>query len=591
MDVEDVRLARADGFVAVCWAQQSRLLGSLPIARSEDDRDYRIDLDERITETIGIVVLLYADDGDGRLDGATDRVVSDDDYEDTDDLEADESHLPIHWLMASPLPAGRIPPRPPRIRSARVRIVGSLVVFVAVALGISITASYFIAVDRLDRRIDTGLRQEVEEATAFAEAGRNPLTGQGFTDVRQLLNACIARNVVGKNETMITLVDGQPFRHDDHEPPLQLDEQPDVVARFAAYQRSELGTVDTARGSVRYGVVPMQVVGSPEVGVFVIAVFRDLELAEIKSATWTFAAVAFGTLALAAIAAFLVAGRVLRPIRQVRQTAQQITATDLSQRIPVEGNDDLAELARTFNGMLDRLQTTFEAQRQFLNDASHELRTPITIVQGHLELLETDPNGRAESLAIAMDELERMRRMVEDLLMLARSDNPNFLRLSEVDLEPFIDEVLDKARTLAPRKWYLDHRAEGVAILDRQRITQAMLQLALNATQHTTTDQEIHLGTEIRGDQLYLWVRDTGSGIAPADRERVFDRFDRGARSDANGSGTGLGLAIVRAIARGHGGRIVLLQPPSGGAQFRLELPLHSPVADLAAVPQETMRS
>ena len=111
-----------------------------------DDRDYRIDLDERITEKIGIVVLLYADDGDGRLDGATDRVVSDDDYEDTDDLEAEESHLPIHWLMASALPAGRIPPRPPRIRSARVRIVGSLVVFVAVALGISITASYFIAV-------------------------------------------------------------------------------------------------------------------------------------------------------------------------------------------------------------------------------------------------------------------------------------------------------------------------------------------------------------------------------------------------------------------------------------------------------------
>ncbi len=390
---------------------------------------------------------------------------------------------------------------------------------------------------------------------------------------------------------MITLVDGQPFRHDDHEPPLRLDEQPTSWRVSPIPPALELGTVDTAQGKVRYGVVPMQVAGSPEVGVFVIAVFRDLELAEINSSTWTFAAVAFGTLALAAVAAFLVAGRVLRPIRLVRQTAQQISATDLSQRIPVEGNDDLAELARTFNGMLDRLQTTFEAQRQFLNDASHELRTPITIVQGHLELLETDPNGRAESLAIAMDELERMRRMVEDLLMLARSDNPNFLRLSEVDLEPFIDEVLDKARTLAPRKWYLDHRAEGVAILDRQRITQAMLQLALNATQHTTVDQEIHLGTEIRDDQLHLWVRDTGSGIPPADRERVFDRFDRGGSPNGNGPGTGLGLAIVRAIARGHGGRIVLTHPPSGGAQFSLELPLHTPVADLAAVPQETMRS
>jgi len=468
-------------------------------------------------------------------------------------------------------------------RSARVRIVGSLVASVALALGVSITLSYLIALQRLDERIDRDLSQEVREVIAFTATGIDPITARPFTDVGALLRASIERNVVGRNETMIALVNGHPYARSDQEPPLRLDEQPDVVARLAASNRPQLSTVRTARGAVRYGTVPVRVPGSPEAGVFVVAVFRDLERAELNHSTWTSAAVAFGTLALAAVAAFAIAGRVLRPVRLVRLAAQQISATDLSRRIPVTGNDDVAELARTFNGMLDRLETTFQTQRQFLNDASHELRTPITIVQGHLELLETDPSARTESLAIVMDELDRMRRMVEDLLVLARSESPNFLRLSEVDLEPFIDEVLDKSRALAPRRWYLDQRAEGAAILDRQRITQAMLQLALNAAQHTLPDQEIHLGTEVRGDQLDLWVRDTGSGVALSDRERVFDRFARGNAIDDDTAGTGLGLAIVRAIAYGHGGTVVLLEPASGGAEFRLQLPLHRPPKDPAA--------
>jgi two-component system, OmpR family, sensor kinase len=484
----------------------------------------------------------------------------------------------------------RRPAKPTRVRSGRVRIVGSLVASVAIALAISITVSYFIALQRLDQRIDQDLTQEVREVAAFAETGIDPVTARPFTDVGTLLRASIERNVVGRNETMIAFVDGQPYARDDQDPPLRLDEQPEVVARLADSTQPGLDTIKTARGTVRYGAVPVRVAGSPETGVFVIAVFRDLERADINSATWTFAAVAFGTLALAAVAALLIAGRVLRPIRLVRQTAQQITATDLSRRIPVEGNDDVAELARTFNGMLDRLQATFEGQRQFLNDASHELRTPITIVQGHLELAESDPSTRTESLAIVMDELERMRSIVEDLLMLARSDSPNFLRVSEVDLEPYIDEVFEKAQALAPRKWYLDHQAEGVALLDRQRITQAMLQLALNATQHTTTDQEIHLGTEIHDDQLHLWVRDTGAGVPQADRERVFDRFARGASTDGDGSGTGLGLAIVRVIAQSHGGTVALVETSSEGAEFRLVLPLQSPEGNLAAPSKNATR-
>jgi signal transduction histidine kinase len=330
---------------------------------------------------------------------------------------------------------------------------------------------------------------------------------------------------------------------------------------------------------VRYGVVPVQVNASPDRGVLVVAVFVDLERADINRTTVTSALVGFGALALATMLALLIAGRVLRPVRLVRLAAQEISETDLSRRIEVEGKDDVAELAHTFNGMLDRLEIAFDAQRQFLNDASHELRTPITIVQGHLELLDADPTTREESIALVMDELDRMRRMVDDLLTLAKSDRPNFLRPTEVDLEPFTDEVLDKARTLAARRWFLDHRAEGVAMLDRQRVTQALLQLALNATQHTSDNQEIHLGTRVRGDELHLWVRDSGPGISPADRERIFDRFARGAGSSGT-TGSGLGLAIVQAIAHSHGGRVVALDVSAGGAEFRMELPLHRPAVD-----------
>ena len=431
--------------------------------------------------------------------------------------------------------------KPARVRSARVRIVGSLVASVAVALGISITISHLVSLQRLDQRIDRELTQEVTEVAAFAATGIDPVTARPFTDVGVLLRECIELNVVGRNETMIALVNGQPYARNDQDPPLRLDEQPEVVARLAASSHPELATVQTARGAVRYGTVPVRVAGSPDTGIFVIAVFRDLERAEINSATGTSAAVAFGTLALAAIAALWMAGRVLRPIRLVRLHRPTDLRNGLVPADSRQGNDDVAELARTFNSMLDRLETTFAAQRQFLHDASHELRTPITIVQGHLELAESDPSTRAESLAIVMDELERMRRIVEDLLMLARSDSPNFLRLSAVDLEPYIDEVLDKARVAGPKKVVSRPPSRRRRMLDRQRITQALLQLALNATQHTTTDQEIHLGTEILGISSI-------SGYAIPVREYHWQT--------ASGSSTGLpagtaSMARVSALASG----------------------------------------
>ncbi|HEU4492357.1 MAG TPA: HAMP domain-containing sensor histidine kinase [Jiangellales bacterium] len=461
-----------------------------------------------------------------------------------------------------------------RVRSARVRILGWQLVLVGLALVGSVLVSRAVLVERVDDRIDRSLVQEASEFTQLATTGRDPATGQPFDDVRRLLRVAIERNVPDRNETMLAVVGGTAYARSPQPVPLRLDLDPELVARFAAAAEPVLGTVRTEEGAVRYAAVPVEVAGQGERGVLVIAMFRDLERAEVDDVTRISILAGLATLAVAAALAWVVAGRVLAPVRLVRAAARDITESDLSRRIPVTGNDDVAELARTFNHMLDRLEVAFATQQDFVNDAGHELRTPITIIRGHLEILEDDPVARRQTLDLVMDELDRMGRMVEDLLTLAKADRPDFLRLGLVDLEPFTDELFDKARALAPRDWRLEHLDAGDVVVDRQRVTQAVVQLVQNATQHTEEGDPIWLGSRIVDGHVSFWVRDSGPGVPPAEREQVFDRFHRGVGSREQATGAGLGLAIVRAIAEAHGGRVRLVDPAAGGAEFRLELPI-----------------
>jgi signal transduction histidine kinase len=274
------------------------------------------------------------------------------------------------------------------------------------------------------------------------------------------------------------------------------------------------------------------------------------------------------------VLAWLVAGRVLAPVRSATETARKLTETDMSQRVPVPaGNDEIADLARTFNAMLDRLESAFRTQRQFLDDAGHELRTPITIIRGHLELEGDDPDERAETRAVVLDELDRMARIVNDLLVLARAEERDFLQREAVDLDVLTTDLLVKARGLADRDWRLSATGHGVVVVDRQRVTQAVMNLLDNAARHTQTGSVIDLGSELVDGEARLWVADQGPGIAPRDQARIFDRFARS--HDARGrSGTaGLGLAIVKSIAEAHGGRVEVHSRPAAGARFTLIIP------------------
>jgi signal transduction histidine kinase len=451
-----------------------------------------------------------------------------------------------------------------------------VVAVAALGLVVASTASYLVLRNLTDTRIDDALAQEVAELRAFAAEGVDPETGESFTDIADLFYTALQRNVPDRNEGFLTFVDGEVAFWSPGDRLVRLQELPEVVALGAqpVPDRVRFETVPTDIGDVRLAIVPVRVDGDPRTGAYVVGFGRDLEQAEVRESAVVLAVVGALSLALVALVAWVVSGRLLRPLRSLRETAQHIGESDLTQRIEVTGHDDVSELARTFNSMLDRLEGAFGAQRELLDDVGHELRTPITVVRGHIELMDAgDPDDVAATRTLVLDELDRMNRLVEDLIVLAKVRRPDFLRTSAVDLDPFLDEVLDKAGALAPRLWTLDERSGVTITADRQRLTQALLQLISNAVRHTHDGGSVGIGSRRQGDRVLLWVRDDGPGVPEAERTRIFRRFAR-ARSSEGTEGTGLGLAIVSAICEAHGGRISVTDAPGGGALFVLDLPL-----------------
>jgi signal transduction histidine kinase len=225
--------------------------------------------------------------------------------------------------------------------------------------------------------------------------------------------------------------------------------------------------------------------------------------------------------------------------------------------------------------MLQRLQAAFSSQRDFIDDASHELRTPITIIRGHLELLGDDPQERHETIQLVTDELDRMSRFVNDLLLLAKAERPDFLKLKTVEISSLTEEVYTKAKALAVRDWRLEDVASGQILADPQRLTQAITNLVMNATQHTKEGDAIALGSAITNGKVCFWVRDTGEGIPLCDQKRIFERFARGSGNPRRSDGAGLGLAIVKKIAEAHGGSVELLSRQGGGSTFTIFISLN----------------
>ncbi|MEV4572832.1 ATP-binding protein [Nonomuraea jabiensis] len=459
--------------------------------------------------------------------------------------------------------------------SARARIVGWMLAVVGLALAVSIFATWTILLARLDDRTNLELSNEAEKLRRYAATARDPRTGRTISDVGELLTGYLALNAPDRWETFFSIVDGKAHKITAIPPPVRLDIDDTLVARLATATTPGGGEIESPKGTVHYAVIPVTVKADPRPGHFVVAILYDRHRDEIVDAMRVLGLSALAALGLAGAAGWFVAGRVLAPVRLIGQTAEQISdSTDLTRRLDVPGDDDVAALAATFNHMLDRLENAFVVQRHFMDDAGHELRTPITVIRGHLELMGDDPRERAETLALVTDELDRMNRIVEDLLTLARAEQPGFLDIHDVEVADLTVSVVAKARALGTRRWRVDEVAEARVPADRQRLTQALMQLVANAVRHTTDDDLIAVGSAVRDGWVELWVRDSGPGVAPAERERIFGRFVRGAGRAVNYEGAGLGLAIVRSIAEAHGGNVKVTEAQGGGARFVMSIPL-----------------
>ena len=459
-----------------------------------------------------------------------------------------------------------------RLRSVRVRILASYVVLLTLATVLSVVVAREVLVAQLDSRIESELAQEAEELRQLARGGRDPETSRPFGDrVDRIFDVHLSRNIPSRNEALLTFVDGRPYTRTRTVVDYRLDRDEDLVELWGGLREGDRGSVDTPAGRVEYLAVPLRS-GDRVPGVFVAAFFRDRAQEQLTAPLLAVGGVGLVVLLVGSVLAWRLSEDVLGRVRRVTRTARAITDTDLRRRIDVDGQDEIAELAGTFNAMLDRLDASFTNQRQFLDDAGHELRTPITIARGHLELLGDDPQEQQETVALVLDELSRMSRIVNDLLLLAKAEEPDFLEPAPVDLDVLTDELVAKTRALGDRDWVLESRGDGVVEADRQRLTQAVVQLAQNAVQHTTEGDEIALGTSQEAGELRLWVRDTGPGIAAEEQDRIFSRFVR-ARGNRHRDGAGLGLAIVRAIAEAHGGTVQVRSRPGAGALFTLVLP------------------
>ncbi len=500
--------------------------------------------------------------------------------------------------------------------SLRWRLAVWVALVVVVSSGITFFAVYRGTGTQLRRQIDseiTGDSGEFAHAlsasgartpAAMLSAARTYVAGQPFNTSSTVLFARVRGAGTATNTP--ELFGNHP--PDDGES-VAVQEQEDRLAHQLLAAHDGFSTLNLPDvGYLRLLDRPVRILGGRRHAAQLVTVGVGEPLASVARAQHgvarAFILAGFLALAGALLASLLIGSRFSRPLRRMAAVAAQVDAGDLHPRIHDVEHDgrEVQVLADAFNHMLDRLTAAFAGQREFVADASHELRTPLTVIRGQLEVLAAQPNPSGEEVRrverLAQAEIARITRLVDDLLLLAKAEQTQFLRVEPIVLESFVEELWDGATLLAPRNFELGAVPAGTLLADPDRLAQALRNLIGNAVEHTRAkDGLVRLRVEVGGHRhgfgadsasepvgeqaggsLRFTVEDDGPGIALAQRERVFDRFHRtdAARDRASG-GTGLGLAIVRAIAEAHGGRVSASASAAGGARIELELPRFTP--------------
>lgn len=446
-----------------------------------------------------------------------------------------------------------------------------------------------IVLDEVAGRANADVVQELDEFRHFAAEGIDPATSQPFASASDLLTAFMNRQIPGDNEIFLGVLPhgliqpdfsgigaGRPEPIAATDPFIAQIRTPGAHANSGIYHRPR------PAGALHWGRVLIDdgTTGADR-SYFVVVSDTTEGLAQANRQLRQIAILGAVGMVLALLVAWIIAGQILAPVRRLQAVTSAVDSSDLGRRVPVHGHDEIAQLAVTFNAMLDRLEAAYTTQRKFIDDAGHELRTPITVVRGQLELLEqSSPQQRARSVELATAELDRMSRMVNDLLTLAVADAGELVVVAPTDIAAMLIDLEDKAATISPRVVAVAV-AEGDYLLDEQRITQALLELVRNALRYSSGPVEIG-STVLPGtaqqpaQRLRFWVRDHGPGVDSQAAEQLFQRFSRG-RNQGRADGAGLGLSIVAAIAHGHGGAPVVDSEPGVGSRFAIEIPARAP--------------
>lgn len=367
----------------------------------------------------------------------------------------------------------------------------------------------------------------------------------------------------------------------------QSNNAPSAGEPFDPATLSANSNIFTTRGieDQSFRVLTVPVISRPAEDVLgYLQLASSLSEVELVRQTLLYGLSAGGVLALlaAGVIGYIAAGAALSPLDEVTATALQITrADDLSRRIPLMGppTGEVGSLIQAFNESLERLEGLFQTQRRFMADVSHELRTPLTTIRGNIDLIKQIGAADEESLEAISSEVDRMTRMVRDLLLLAQAETGKLPLAEEiVELDTLMLEVYQQAKVLANQRIRLEIDREDQAniIGDRDRIKQVLLNLVANAIEHTPDGGKVTLDLACEGQQARLSVIDTGPGIPADELPLIFERFyrrDPSRRRKASG-GAGLGLSIAYWIAKIHGGDLRAQSTVGEGSRFELVLPL-----------------
>ena len=483
---------------------------------------------------------------------------------------------------------------PPRLRqrltdlftrgwTVRIRVLTVMMAFMAVGLAVTGILTYAAQFRALEQRINAELWQEHSELILIAEA-TDDSGARVHTTVESVLLQATESAAPSDYESVITFLDDQPLYQPQAQDfamlPTDSPDSPQVREELLAAhqpQKSVIVPLEAHGRELQVLIASVNVEGDQAQGVFVVANDIGAQRRDLWQSVLTFAGLSVITLLIAGWVGYVVTGRLLRPLEDLRSATEQITVEDLEYRVPVpDERDDIAALAQNFNRMLARIQAGFSEQRRFMSDVGHELRTPLTIVRGTLETTDVDDvEDVRESHGIAIEELDRMGRVVGDLSELAASARPDYVKPRPLDLAAFTRSAFARIEHIAPREWLLERSIDVVADADEQRLTQAVVQLAANAVRYSEEGSRIRFGVDRvlgpEGPEIHVSVQDEGIGIEPEDQRRIFERFTR--VDGSRGSGTGLGLPIVLAIAEGHDGVVRLLSQPGRGSTFTIVFP------------------